>query len=104
MRKVIVLSFITLDGVMQGPGGPEEDASGDFNFGGWSVGYVDDFVGNAMVEQIGHSFDLLLGRNTYEILAFYWLKEPGVDGRGLNNGENYGVLHHPANIEWETPV
>lgn len=52
MRKVIVLSFITLDGAMQAPGGPEEDTSGDFNFGGWSVGYFDDLVGNVMAEQV----------------------------------------------------
>ncbi len=104
MRKVIVLSFITLDGVMQGPGGPEEDTSGDFNFGGWSVGYFDDFVGNAMVEQMGHPFDLLLGRNTYEIFASYWPKVTDESGRGINSATKYVVSHRPVNIDWKTTI
>ena len=104
MRKVIVLSFITLDGVMQGPGGPEEDTSGDFNFGGWSVGYFDDFVGNAMAEQMGHPFDLLLGRNTYEIFASYWPKVTDESGRGINSATKYVVSHRPVNIDWKTTI
>ena len=104
MRKVIVLSFITLDGVMQGPGGPEEDTSGDFNFGGWSVGYFDDFVGNAMVEQMGHPFDLLLGRNTYEIFASYWPNVTDESGRGINSATKYVVSHRPVNIDWKTTI
>ena len=104
MRKVIVLSFITLDGVMQGPGGPEEDTSGDFNFGGWSVGYFDDFVGNAMVEQMGHPFDLLLGRNTYEIFASYWPKVTDESGRGINSATKYVVSHRPVNLDWKTTI
>ena len=59
MRKLIVLSFITLDGIMQAPGGPEEDPSGEFKYGGWSVGYFDESLGNIMAEQMGHPFDLL---------------------------------------------
>ena len=104
MRKVIVLSFITLDGVMQGPGGPEEDTSGDFNFGGWSVGYFDDFVGNAMAEQMGHPFDLLLGRNTYEIFASYWPKVTDESGRGINSATKYVVSHRPVNLDWKTTI
>ncbi len=104
MRKVIVLSFITLDGVMQGPGGPEEDTSSDFNFGGWSVGYFDDFVGNAMAEQMGHPFDLLLGRNTYEIFASYWPKVTDESGRGINSATKYVVSHRPVNIDWKTTI
>ncbi len=72
MRKIIVLSFITLDGVMQAPGGPEEDTSGDFKYGGWTVPYFDDFAGNLMGEQMSRSSDLLLGRKTFEIFASYW--------------------------------
>jgi dihydrofolate reductase len=104
MRKLIVLSFITLDGVMQGPGGPEEDTSGDFNFGGWSVGYFDDFVGNAMAEQMGHEFDLLLGRNTYEIFASYWPKVTDESGRGINSATKYVVSHRPVNLDWKTTI
>ena len=62
MRKIIVLSFITLDGVMQGPGGPNEDTSGGFKYGGWTVPYFDEFLGNVMTEQMSQPFDLLLGR------------------------------------------
>ena len=72
MRKLIVLSFITLDGVMQAPGGPEEDPTGGFKHGGWIFGYFDDFLLKAMVKQMTKPFDLLLGRKTYEIFAAYW--------------------------------
>lgn len=69
MRKLIVLSFVTLDGVMQAPGGPREDPTGGFKHGGWTVGYFDDFLGKVMVEQMSKPFDLLLGRKTYEIFT-----------------------------------
>jgi dihydrofolate reductase len=72
MRKLVVLSFITLDGVMQAPGGPEEDPTGGFKYGGWVAGYFDDFLGKVMDKQMGHPFDLLLGRKTYEIFAAHW--------------------------------
>src|SRR5581483_12474235 len=75
MRKIIVLSFITLDGVMQAPGRPEEDTSGDFKFGGWTVPYFDEFSGQIMGEQIKEPFDLLLGRKTYDIFAGYWPRQ-----------------------------
>jgi dihydrofolate reductase len=72
MTKVIVLSFITLDGVMQAPGGPEEDPSNDFKYGGWSHPYFDDFAGKVMAEQMAGNYALLLGRKTFEIFAGYW--------------------------------
>jgi dihydrofolate reductase len=72
MRKLIVLSFITLDGVMQAPGGPEEDPTGGFKCGGWVAGYFDDFLGKVMNKQMSKPFDLLLGRKTYEIFAAHW--------------------------------
>jgi dihydrofolate reductase len=72
MRKIIVLSFITLDGVMQAPGGPEEDTSGGFRYGGWTVPYFDEASGKAMGEQMKAPSDLLLGRKTYDIFAGYW--------------------------------
>jgi dihydrofolate reductase len=75
MRKIIVLSFITLDGVMQAPGGPEEDKSGGFKYGGWTVPYFDEFAGKVMSEQLDHPYDLLLGRKTYDIFAGYWPKQ-----------------------------
>ncbi len=64
MRKIIVLSFITLDGVMQAPGGPEEDTAGGFQYGGWAVPYFDEYLGKVMGEQMGKPFALLLGRKT----------------------------------------
>jgi dihydrofolate reductase len=104
MRKLIVLTFITLDGVMQAPGGPEEDTSGDFKFGGWSVGHFDDFVGKAMDEQMGHPFDLLLGRKTYEIFASYWPQVTDETGRGINNATKYVVSRRPIDLDWKTTV
>src|SRR6185436_14701790 len=71
MRKIIVLSFITLDGVMQAPGGPEEDPSGVFKYGGWSAPYGDEVYTEAMKKQMKPS-DMLLGRKTFEIFASYW--------------------------------
>jgi dihydrofolate reductase len=72
MRKLIVLSFISLDGVMQAPGGPEEDPAGGFKYGGWQFGYSDNFLLKVMIKQMSKPFDLLLGRKTYEIFAAYW--------------------------------
>ena len=72
MRKLIVSTFLTLDGVMQAPGGPEEDDSGGFAYGGWSVNYWDDQMGEVMGEAMSVPFDLLLGRKTYDIFAAYW--------------------------------
>jgi dihydrofolate reductase len=72
MRRLVVLSFISLDGVMQAPGGPEEDTSGGFRLGGWTVPYFDDFLGKVMGAQMSEPFDLLLGRETYQLFASYW--------------------------------
>jgi len=104
MRKLIVLSFITLDGVMQAPGGPGEDDSGGFKYGGWSVGYFDDFLGNVMTEQMGHPFDLLLGRKTYDIFAAYWPQVKDETGAGINRAKKYVVSHRPVNLDWKTTV
>ncbi len=72
MRKIVVLAFVSLDGVMQAPGGPDEDPSGGFTLGGWTVPHFDEFLGEVMAEQMGRPFDLLLGRKTFEIFAGYW--------------------------------
>src|SRR5205085_2716457 len=71
MRKIIVTTFITLDGVMQAPGGPEEDKSGGFKFGGWSAPYMDEDSGKVMQKQMKPT-DILLGRKTFETFASYW--------------------------------
>lgn len=77
MRKIIVGAFVTLDGVMQSPGGPTEDPSGNFTHGGWLPPYFDGVVGDAMGELMGEPFDLLLGRKSYDILGGYWPKQKG---------------------------
>lgn len=104
MRKLIVLTFISLDGVMQAPGGPEEDTSGGFKFGGWTVPYFDEAGGNVMAEQMGHPFDLLLGRKTYDIFAGYWPQHNDEIGAPINRATKYVVSHRPVNTDWKTTV
>jgi dihydrofolate reductase len=103
MRKLIVLSFITLDGVMQAPGGPEEDTSGGFKYGGWIVPHFDEFFGKVMAEQMGHPFDLLLGRKTYEIFASYWPQHE-TDWPGVNKATKYVVSTQNLKFEWKNSV
>ena len=100
MRKVIVLTFVTLDGVMQAPGGPEEDVSGNFKFGGWAVPYFDESLGRVMEEQMGHPFDLLLGRKTFEIFASYWPQHEE-EGAGINNANKYIASNTLTQHEWK---
>ena len=107
MRKIIVLTFVTLDGVMQAPGGPEEDPSGGFQYGGWTVPYFDEFLGREMDRQMSRPFDLLLGRTTYEIFAGYWpnVKTPGDPGAaGLNGATKYVVSKTLTNPKWGPSV
>jgi dihydrofolate reductase len=102
MRQINVLTFLSLDGVMQGPGAPEEDRSGGFSRGGWSVGYFDDAVGQEMGKEMGRPFDLLLGRRTYDIFASHWprVTEPGAD-MGINKARKYVATNRPLSTSWE---
>ena len=102
MRKIIVLSFISLDGVMQAPGGPEEDTSGGFKYGGWTVPYFDEFSGKVMAEQMKPA-DLLLGRKTFEIFASYWPKH-GDGWPGINDVTKYAVSTTLTKSEWKNCV
>jgi dihydrofolate reductase len=104
MRKIIVLSFITLDGIMQAPGAPTEDTSGDFTYGGWTVPYFDDFLGNVMGEQMGKPFDLLLGRKTFEIFASYWPQHNDEIGAPINKATKYVASHTVTQHAWEKSV
>jgi dihydrofolate reductase len=104
MRKLIVLSFVTLDGVVQAPGLPEEDTSGGFKFGGWTEPYFDEFLNNVMSEQMGHPFDLLLGRITYDIFAAFWPQRTSETARALNKATKHVVSHKPLKSHWETTV
>ena len=105
MRKIVVLSFITLDGVMQAPGGPTEDTSGDFTHGGWTVPYFqeDDFLGKVMGEQMSKPSDLLLGRKTFEIFASYWPQHES-DWPGINEMTKYVVSNTLTKHEWDKTV
>jgi dihydrofolate reductase len=104
MRKLIVLSFITLDGVMQAPGGTEEDTSGGFTYGGWTVPYFDDFAGKLMAEQMSRKFSLLLGRKTYDIFAAYW-PHHGDNWPGVNDATKY-VASNDSSLElsWKNSI
>jgi dihydrofolate reductase len=103
MRKLVVLTFITLDGVMQAPGGPEEDPSGGFKYGGWVAGYWDDFLGQVMDRQMNKPFDLLLGRKTYEIFAAHWPFVKTDDdpiAAGINKAKKYVVSKTLKKLDW----
>ena len=104
MRKLIVTTFLTFDGVMQAPGGPEEDDSGGFAHGGWSVNYWDDLMGEVKTEEMSVPFDLLLGRRTYEILGAYWPSAPEeAGGKPLNDVTKYVASRSRLSLEW-TPA
>lgn len=99
MRKIIILSFITLDGVMQAPGGPTEDTSGNFKYGGWTVPYFDEATGETMGKQMSMPFDLLLGRKTFEIFASYWPQHTE-EWPGINESTKYVASNTLTKHEW----
>jgi len=100
MRNLIVLTFLSLDGVMQAPGGPTEDPSGDFTLGGWTVPFFDDFLGETMTEQMSEPFDLLLGRKTFEIFASYWPHQAPPE-EPINQAVKYVASNTITDHEWE---
>lgn len=102
MRKIIVLSFITLDGVMQAPGGPGEDPSGGFEYGGWVAPYFDEESGKVMEEQMKPA-DLLLGRKTFEIFASYWPEHADL-WPGINDVKKYVMSKSLKQSGWENSV
>jgi dihydrofolate reductase len=103
MRKLIVLTFVSLDGVMQAPGGKGEDPSGGFDLEGWTVPYFDEAMGDEMAKQMGQPFDLLLGKKTYEIFASYWPHHKE-EGAGINNATKYVVSNEAVNTDWKETV
>jgi dihydrofolate reductase len=105
MRKLIVSTFLTLDGVMQAPGGPEEDDRGGFAHGGWSVNYWDERMQQVMGEAMSTPFDLVLGRRTYDIFAAYWphaTEEAGA--KPLNDATKYVASRSDPTLEWSKSV
>ena len=105
MRNLAILTFLTLDGVMQAPGSPEEDPSGGFMHGGWAVNYWDEVMSQVMEEAMAAPYDLLLGRKTYESFAAYWPNagdNPVADK--LNNATKYVATSTLRKLEWKNSM
>jgi dihydrofolate reductase len=101
MRELIVNTFITLDGVMQAPGGPEEDPSGGFEHGGWSFGYWDEQMQDVMGESFSKPFDLVLSRKTYDIFAAHWPHSEEPAAAVLNNATKHVASTTLTDVDWE---
>lgn len=101
MRKLIVTTFVTLDGVMQAPGGPQEDETGGFALGGWSVNFWDDMMGQVMGEATSKPFAMVLGRKTYDIMAAYWPDAPEEMGaKTFNDAPKHVASRGRPTLEW----
>jgi dihydrofolate reductase len=108
MRKVITGAFVSLDGVMQAPGGPKEDTTGGFALGGWVVPHMDGALGEAIEEMFGQPFDLLLGRRTYEIFAAHWPYAEGGDddfiAKQFNSVTKYVATRSTMALTWKDSI
>jgi dihydrofolate reductase len=104
MRKIVVFTMLSLDGVMQAPGGPEEDTSGGFEYGGWSMPYSDESFGKIINEELSVPFDLLLGRKTYDIWNAYWPKQTGPIADPFNKARKYVVSGDTVDLSWQESV
>jgi dihydrofolate reductase len=108
MRKIITGAFVSLDGVMQAPGGPQEDPTSGFELGGWLVPYADEVFGQAINEMFGQPFDLLLGRRTYEIFAAHWPYAEGGDydfiAKRFNSVTKYVATRSTMELTWRGSV
>jgi dihydrofolate reductase len=102
LRKITVISMITLDGVMQAPGGPSEDTTGGFKYGGWEAQFTDDAVGEQMLK-IMQPAEYLLGRTTFEIFAGYWPKHTEV-WPGINGGTKYVLSNSIEKSDWKNTI
>jgi dihydrofolate reductase len=101
VRQLIVNTFLTLDGVMQAPGGPEEDPSGGFEHGGWSFGYWDEEMQNVMGGMMSKPFDMVLGRKTYEIFASFWPHSDDPAAEPLNRATKHVASTTLTQLDWE---
>jgi dihydrofolate reductase len=102
MRKIIVLSMITLDGVLQAPGGPGEDISGDFKYGGWTASFGDE-IGGKVMQKLMQPADYLLGRKTFEIFASFWPQHADI-WPGINDGTKYVMSTTMKKSDWKKTV
>jgi dihydrofolate reductase len=100
MRKIRIIEHISLDGVIQGPGGPEEDMANGFNHGGWAFPHHGEEAGAAIDAAQGVGFDLLLGRKTYDIFGSYWPKQEGPMADSLNGARKFVATHRPESLSW----
>jgi dihydrofolate reductase len=100
MRKLVAVTQMTLDGVMQAPGGPQEDPSGGFELGGWSAGYFDDMLGQQIGEAMAKPFELVLGRRTYEIFAAHWPYAEGPIADRLNGATKHVASRTLTSLDW----
>lgn len=100
MRRIRTASFVSLDGVMQAPGGPDEDTTGGFAFGGWIVPFASDQTGSLMGKAMGENYDLLLGRRTYEIFSAYWPRVDNEIARTFNAITKYVVAGPETPMHW----
>lgn len=103
MRRVVVLEHLSLDGVIQGPGGPDEDTSGGFPYGGWISAYADPILGAALQRQMNLPFDLLLGRKTFDIWKQYWPNH-GEAWPGVNAATKFVASNTITSAEWQPSV
>jgi dihydrofolate reductase len=104
MRRIVVLMMVSLDGVMQAPGGPDEDTSGGFQYGGWTVPYADESFGKIINKELSVPFDLLLGRKTYEIWVPYWPKQTGPIADPFNKAKKYVVSDNTIDLTWKESI
>ncbi|MBL8956558.1 MAG: dihydrofolate reductase family protein [Myxococcaceae bacterium] len=100
MRKLIAIAQVSLDGVMQGPGGPDEDRSNGFSHGGWAMPFVDDDLKRIIDRVMGREFDLLLGRRTYEIWESYWPKQHDTVGKAFARATKFVVTNTLDELGW----
>src|SRR5579862_2757391 len=104
MRKIVVISMVSLDGIMQAPGGPEEDTSGGFKYGGWTWPFQSEFSQKIFAKEFSGEYDLLRGRKTYDIWRNYWPKQKGVIADPFNKATKYVVSHTDKDLTWEKTV
>ena len=104
MRKIIVPTFMTMDGVLQAPGGPEEDPTNGFKWGGWQFPYIEDQMNNDPGKIMSTSFDLLLGRRTYEIFSAHWPYQNDEIGKKFDGINKYVVATTPIDLSWKNSI
>ena len=101
MRKIVSITQVSVDGVMQAPGGPEEDPSGGFTHGGWAMPFVDEAARRVIDRIMAGEFDLLLGRRTYDIFAGYWPHQDNAVAKAFNKATKYVVTRSPERLDWK---